>query len=433
MRIQVEFDRYLKYLCEGLGHVDRHDGLIHYCQALMLPLQRKSVEPLAASVEPTRVSARHQSLHHFVAQSNWSDEAIIDRAAAWVVNKMKDTASVYWIVDDTSTPKKGKHSVGVAHQYCGQLGKEANCQVAVSVSLATAQASIPVSWQLYLPKSWRQDRARCEKAGVPEGVGFQTKQEIALGQIGAACARELPRGVVLADAGYGNDHVFREGVDALGLKYMVGVHSTTGVWAPGQGPLPVKTHSGRGRRPKRVRYGPGHQPMSVKALALSLEAKAYRSVSWREGTNKALSSRFAALRVRVAHGDYKRRDVRDVRPEQWLLIEWPSDEAEPTKYWLSTLPPTSTRKALVEAAKMRWRVERDYQELKQELGLNHYEGRGWRGFHHHATLCIAAYGFLVGRRLTYPHSKKNCVSRQTPALPEDYIPRGSPARAEAYR
>lgn len=432
MRIEDQFDGYLKYLCEGLGHIDRHDSLIQYCQALMLPLQRKSVEPLAASIEPTRVSARHQSLHHFVAQSNWSDEAIIDRAAGWVVEKMKDRSAVYWIVDDTSTPKKGKHSVGVAHQYCGQLGKEANCQVAVSVSLATAQASIPVSWQLYLPKSWTQDSARCAQAGVPEGVGFQTKPAIALAHIGAACARELPRGVVLADAGYGNDHGFREGVDGLGLKYMVGVHSTTGVWAPGQGPLPVKTPSGRGRKPKRVRYGPGHQPMSVKALALSLEAKAYRSVSWREGTNKELRSRFAAVRVRVAHGDFKRSDVRDVRPEQWLLIEWPSDEAEPTKYWLSTLPPTSTRKALVEAAKMRWRVERDYQELKQELGLNHYEGRGWRGFHHHATLCIAAYGFLVGRRLAYPHSKKNRVSRQTPALPEDYIPRGSPARSEAY-
>ena len=394
----------------------------------MLPLQRKSVEPLAASIEPTRVSARHQSLHHFVAHSNWSDEAIVDRVAGWVMERMQGGSAMYWIVDDTAMPKKGEHSVGVAHQYCGQLGKEANCQVAVSVSLASAQASIPVSWQLYLPKSWTQDRKRCAQAGVPEGVGFQTKPAMALAQMRAACARELPRGVVLGDAGYGNDHVFREGLDALGLKYMVGVKSNTGVWAPGHGPLAAKAPGVLGRKPKRLRYGPGHEPVSVKALALSLPAKAYRGVTWREGTNEALCSRFAAVRVRVAHRDFKRSEV---RREQWLLIEWPNEEPEPTKYWLSTLPSTTSRKALVKAAKMRWRVERDYQELKHELGLNHYEGRGWRGFHHHATLCIAAYGFLVGRRLAYPGSKKNRVSRQTLTLPEDYIPRGSPARTEA--
>lgn len=430
MRIQAQLDQYLKELCEGLGHVDRHDSLVQYCQALMLPLQRKSVEPLAASIEPTRVSARHQSLHHFVAQSNWSDRRILDRVTAWVVAKMNTTSTVYWIVDDTAVPKKGKHSVGVAHQYCGQLGKEANCQTAVSVSLATAEASLPMSWQLYLPKTWTQDRERCTRAGVPETLRFQTKPAIALEHIHAACASELTRAVVLADAGYGNDHAFREGLDALGLTYVVGVKSNTGVWAPGSGPLPAKAPSAGGRKPTRLRYDAGHKPVSVKALALSLEANAYRRVSWREGTNEALSSRFATVRVRVAHRDFNRSEV---RPEQWLLIEWPSGEPEPTKYWLSTLPPDTSRKALVDAAKMRWRVERDYQELKQELGLNHYEGRGWRGFHHHATLCIAAYGFLVGRRLSHPGSKKNGASRQTLALPEDYIPRGSPARAEAHR
>lgn len=428
MRIQAELERYLNYLCEGLGHVDRHDSLIQYCQALMLPLQRKSVEPLAASIEPTRVSARHQSLHHFVAHSNWSDGAIVDRVTQWVMDKVKDTSTLYWIVDDTGIPKKGKHSVGVAHQYCGQLGKEANCQVAVSVSMATEQASVPVSWQLYLPKSWTQDRQRCTRAGVPEGVGFQTKPAMALEQVRGMCARELARGVVLADAGYGNDHAFREGLDGLGVKYVVGVKTNTGVWAPGQGPLPAKGVGVRGRKPKRLRYGPGHEPVSVKSLALSLDAKAYRSVTWREGTNEALCSRFAAVRVRVAHRDFTRSEV---RREQWLLIEWPDGEPEPTKYWLSTLGSGTSRKGLVEAAKMRWRVERDYQELKQELGLNHYEGRGWRGFHHHATLCIAAYGFLVARRLGYPGSKKNGVSRQAPGVSADYIPRGSPARAEA--
>ena len=426
MRIHAELDRYLGFLCEGLGHADRHAGMVDYCRALMLPLHRKSVEPLAASVDPYHVSARHQSLHHFVAQSAWSDREIFDRVREWVVPKMDTASGVYWIVDDTGFPKKGKHSVGVARQYCGQLGKQDNCQVAVSVSLATESASIPVAWQLYLPKVWAKDAPRRRAGGVPEEVVFATKPAIAMAQLRAACERELPRGVVLADAGYGNDHRFREGLDALGLRYVVGVQPSTGVWAPGTAPLEAKPWTKRGRKPTRRRYAPGHAPVSVKALAKSLAPKAYRTVTWREGTNEVLSSRFAALRVRAAHRDQQRGTLRE---EQWLLIEWPAGEPEPTKYWLSTLPAATSRKALVASAKMRWRIERDYRELKQELGLGHYEGRGWRGFHHHATLCIAAYGFLVAQRLTHPGSKKNRAIRQVPALPEDYTPRGAPARA----
>lgn len=426
--MQGELSRYLKYLCEGLGHADRHDSLVQYCQALMLPLQRKSVEPLAASVDPEHVSARHQSLHHFVAHSNWSDAALLERVWQWVVAQLNTEEGVYWIVDDTGFAKKGEHSVGVGHQYCGQLGKKANCQVAVSVSLATAQASVPIAWQLYLPQAWSADAARRARAGVPEAIRFQTKQQIALEQIGAACERELPRGVVLADAAYGNDHAFREALESLKLSYVVGVQTTTTVWGPGSAPLPPAqaTAGRRGRPPKGLRRDAAHQPVSVKALALSLEAKAFRSVSWREGTNEKLRSRFAALRVRVAHRDYKRTEP---YPEQWLLIEWPAGEGEPSKYWLSTLAKKTSLKALVNAAKMRWRIERDYQELKQELGLGHYEGRGWRGFHHHATLCTAAYGFLVAYRLRHPGSKKNSARRQAPALPRDYLARGSPARA----
>jgi len=270
------------------------------------------------------------------------------------------------------------------------------------------------------------DEARRTKAGVPEDVGFATKAQIALQQLGSACERELPRGVVLADAGYGNDHAFRQGLDALGLRYAVGVQSSTGVWAPGTAPLAAKPHGGVGRKATRQRYAPGHEPVSVQALALALQPRAWRNVTWREGSNEALQSRFASVRVRAAHRDHRRATPRE---EQWLLVEWPQDEAVPTKYWLSTLPATSGRKTLVHTAKMRWRIERDYLELKQELGLSHYEGRGWRGFHHHASLCIAAYGFLVAQRLRHPGSKKNRALRQIPALPEDYVPRGAPAGA----
>lgn len=428
--MQSELDEYLGHLREGLGHSARETGLVDYCRALMLPLKRKSVEPLAASVDPRHVSAKHQSLHHFVAQSSWSERGLLARALDWVVPKMDSAGGVYWIVDDTGMPKKGKHSVGVARQYCGQLGKQDNCQVAVSVSLATASASIPVAWQLYLPKSWAGDAPRRRRAGVPAQVVFQTKPAIALAQLRDACERDLPRGVVLADAGYGNDHAFREGVSALGLRYVAGVGPTTSVWGPGVEPLAPKAYCGRGIRPTRLRYAPGHAPVSVKALALELAPSAYRTVGWREGTNTELRSRFAAVRVRAAHRDQLRRERRE---PQWLLIEWPAGEVEPTKYWLSTLTETTSRKALVYTAKMRWRIERDYRELKQELGLGHYEGRGWRGFHHHATLCIAAYGFLVAHRLTHPGSKKNRKIRQAPALPEDYVPRGAPARAAPCR
>lgn len=428
--MQSELDEYLEHLCEDLGHASRNASLLDYCRALMLPLHRKSVEPLAASVDPLHVSAKHQSLHHFVAQSQWSDSALLDRVLDWVVPKMDTGKGVYWIVDDTGMPKKGSHSVGVARQYCGQLGKQDNCQVAVSVSLATAEASIPVAWRLYLPKGWAEDELRRRRVGVPEDVAFQTKPGIALEQLRETCERDLPRGVVLADAGYGNDHAFREGVSTLGLDYAVGIGPTTSVWAPGVEPLPPEDRPHPGRKSRCMRYAPGHQPISVKELAMELPASAYRTLRWREGTNTELRSRFAALRVRAAHRDHLRAQRRG---EEWLLVEWPTEEPEPTKYWLSTMAPGTSRKALVYTAKMRWRIERDYRELKQELGLSHYEGRGWRGFHHHATLCIAAYGYLVAHRLSHPGSKKNRAIRQVPALPEDYTPRGSPARAAACR
>ena len=422
-----EFEHYINQVCEALGHRDRHRGFADYSRGLMLPLERKSVEPLAAHTDPLHVSAKHQSLHHLVAQSEWSDKAVLKCVRDWVMPKLGPKSRFYWIVDDTGFPKKGVHSVGVARQYCGQLGKQDNCQVAVSVSLASERGSVPIDWRLYLPENWAKDRRRRKKAGVPEELKFQTKPQIALEQLRAAKAAGVPIGVVLADAGYGNETAWREALDEMGLAYCVGVQSVTTVWAAGTGPVPPKAKNKIGRPRTRWQRVRGSTPLSVKGLAETLTPQRWRTVQWREGTNAILSSRFAAVRVRAAHRDEE--GLRAPRAEQWLLIEWPVDQAEPTKYWLATLPADTTLVDLVKTAKMRWRIERDYQDLKQEFGLSHYEGRGWRGFHHHATLCIAAYGFLLADRLKHSGFKKNSTRPKAPRLPAGYTPRGSPAHA----
>ncbi len=429
MDIAKEFDDYMAYLMQGLGHVDRHSGLSGYCTGLMLPLSRKSVEPMAARVDPLHASARHQSLHHFVAKAQWSDQELLRRVAQWVVPVMDFSAGGWWIIDDTGFPKKGTHSVGVTRQYCGVLGKQDNCQVAVSVTLACEEGSLPVAWRLYLPQIWAEDKARRIKAGIPADIAFATKPQIALQQIRGLLNVGAPHHCVLADAGYGIDYAFRQSLSDLGLHYMVGITSAVVVWPPGLEPLPPKPYSGMGRPPVIPRRTAKRQPVNVKTLALGLPDSAFHNISWREGTNEPLAGRFAALRVRCAGGNVGKARL---LPEQWLLIEWPADQAEPEKYYLSTLPETTALNDLVEAAHMRWRIERDYQDLKQDLGLGHYEGRGWRGFHHHATLSIAAYGFLMAQRLkagSDESGKKNFAPRQMSVVPDDYLPRGSPARA----
>jgi SRSO17 transposase len=433
MGASERFDQYMDHLSEGLGHMDRHAGLKGYCTGLILPLARKSVEPMAARVDPMHASARHQALHHFVAKAEWSDQEMLRRVCQWVVPQMDFSRGGWWIIDDTGFPKKGKHSVGVARQYCGMLGKQDNCQVAVSVSLACDQGSVPVAWQLYLPEDWAADPLRRQQAGVPKGLCFATKTQIALQQLHALLAEGAPRHCVLADAGYGVDTAFRQALSDMGLLYAVGVTSAVVVWPPGVEPLPPKRYSGMGRPPVAPRRTAWLQPMSVKALALSLPVHAFHTIGWREGTNESLSGRFAALRVRHAVGNAGRARL---RPLQWLLIEWPADQAEPSKYVLSTLPEDTPINELVSAAHQRWRIERDYQDLKQDFGLGHYEGRGWRGFHHHASLSIAAYGFLMTERLIAHRpvgGKKDFIGRQVPAFPKDYIPRGSPARTAARR
>ena len=422
---ETRFSTYVEELVRVIGHADRARPLRDYCQGLMLPCERKSVEPMAAVTAPERTAAQHQSLLHFVGEGRWSDERVLTKVREMVLPALERHGPIEaWIIDDTGFPKKGVHSVGVARQYCGQLGKQDNCQVAVSLSLGNAHASLPVAYRLYLPQAWASDTARRKKAGVPDEVVFQTKPEIALDQIRAACAAGLPRGVVLMDAGYGTHIDLRTAITALELAYVAGILSNTTVWAPGTGPLPPKPYvPGRGRPTKQLRRDAEHQPVKVKDLAFSLPAKAWRTITWREGTNVPLKSRFARLRIRVAHRDFNRSEP---WPEEWLLIEWPKGEQEPTKYWLSTLPESIGFARLVDLTKLRWRIERDYQELKQEVGLGHFEGRGWRGFHHHATLCIAAYGFLISERETIPPSgSRSTVLFSQLAVPGGYRPRGS--------
>jgi SRSO17 transposase len=410
------------------GHADRIGPLKAYCTGLLLPGERKSVEPMAARLAPERVRQMHQSLHHLVADAPWDDDEVLRQVRYRVLPAMtRQTSVVAWVIDDTGFPKKGRHSVGVARQYCGQLGKQENCRVAVSLSVSTWRASLPIAWRLYVPEAWTDDRDRRQKTGIPDTIAFQTKPQIALAQIRQAVEEAVPPGAVLADAAYGNEMQFRQALTALGLSYLVGIAASTTVWKPGEQPLPAKPWSGRGRPTTLLRRSKTHQPVSVKTLAEALPASAWKAVTWRTGSRKALRSRFAAVRIRPAH----RNDWRSTpHLEEWLLIEWPAGDQEPAKYWLGTVAADLSLRELVRLAKHRWIVERDYEELKQEVGIGHYEGRGWRGFHHHATLCIAAYGFLVAERARFsPSTRVGTVELATPVLPATFRPRGRPRAA----
>jgi SRSO17 transposase len=399
---QMRLAAYLDGLGHAAGHADRVSPLMSYCTGLLLPGERKSVEPMAARLAPDNVRRMHQSLHHLVADAPWSDETLLAEVRSRVLASMRQQGPVVaWIVDDIGFPKKGAYSVGVTRQCCGLLGKQENCRVAVSLSAATWAASLPIAFQLYLPEPWASDENRRHKAGVPEQIGFRTKPQIAMAQIQEAVTAGVPRGVVLAGAGYGDDAEFRGALTELDSCYVVGVQSSTSVWAPGSGPL------------------------SVKQLAETLPESAWKNATWYQGTEHPLRSRFAAVRVRVTHRDHGQAET---NPEEWLLVEWPKSEGEPTMYWLSTVSRDTHLRCLVKMAKHRWIIERDYEELKQELGLGHFEGRGWRGFHHHATLCIAAYGFLVAERISFsPSARAGRLALSAPEVSPTFRPRGCPA------
>lgn len=409
--IADRFAEYVGELTKVVGHSDRAGPLRDYCCGLLATEGRRSVEPMAAVTAPARVSAQHQKLLHFVANAEWSDEQMLAKVRELVTRSLTRQGPIEaWIIDDTSFPKKGRHSVGVHHQYCGQLGKQANCQVAVTLSIANHHGSLPIAYRLYLPRAWTDDRSRRTKAHVPASVRFKTKPQIALEQIRAAVAAKVAPGAVLIDASYGTNSALRRAITGLGLSYVAAIIST------------VKVRPVRKDNPKPPR-------VSVEALARSLPKHAWRTITWREGSNTRLRSRFARVRVRAAPIRGEARFA-----EETLLIEWPKDDVAPTKFWLATVDHDMPFRDLVDLAKLRWRIERDYQELKQEIGLGHYEGRTWRGFHHHGTMSIAAYGFLISERERIPPSGPDrAAAIEKSAIPSGCRPRGAPDPAAAPR
>jgi SRSO17 transposase len=380
-KLERELTEYVDSLVEGMGREERRRAMGLYVTGLLLDGERKSIEPMAARLvdSAAEVEAMRQRLQQCVTVSDWPDDELRRRLALKFDAELPGVEAL--VIDDTGFPKKGKASVGVARQYSGTLGRTDNCQVATSLHLASEAGSACIAMRLYLPEAWVNDLPRRKKVGVPESTPFRKKWETALEQIDNAIAWGVCKYLVLADAGYGDVGEFRAGLTARGLEYIVGVQGAVMVWPPGEKP------------------DAGGGPRTVAEVAKSLGRGAYTRVTWREGSKGRQSSRFAAMRVRVATGH--RRGQAAGEP-QWLLCAWPRGEDEPAKYWLSTLPIGASLKDLVRGAKLRWRVERDYQEMKQELGLDHFEGRTWRGFHHHATLCAMAHGFLALRRALFP-------------------------------
>jgi len=363
-----------------------------YALGLLSDGERKSMEPIAsrASGSPEHTHAVHERLIHFLAASPWSDAAVRSHAARHAVDAMQQHGPIAtWVIDDTGFLKQGKHSPGVQRQYTGSAGKTANCQIGVSLVLATEHAHVTTDFHLYIPESWAQDRARCQRAHIPDDVGYSPKWCLALDMVERALADGLPKGVVLADCDYGNKSLFRDTLETLGLQYAVEVQSTTKLRRVGS----------RGRLGERI---------SVAELGAMLRPN-LRTISWREGSKAVLRSRFARMRVVVD------RDDGPLRSEQWLLIEWPDGEPAPTKFVLSTLPKSTSCKQMVRTFKSRWRIERSYQDLKGELGLDHYEGRSFIGWHHHVSVVLACYAFLVAELArSFPPSDR--TTRLTRAL-----------------
>ena len=341
---------------------------------------------------PKSVRVTQRALHYFVGQADWSDGAVLDAVRARVLPVIAQSGPIRgWMLNDIGTPKKGTHSVGVVRQSCGHLGRQDNCQVAVTLSVANDQASLPIAHRLFLPRAWADQPRRRARVGVPDEVAYQTRPQIALAQVCAALAAGVPPAPVLAGVGYGIDSDFRDALTKLGLQYVVGIQPSTSLWLPRVEPA----RTDRGKSSSVAGRNQDPKPVSATELVTGIPKSGWRPVTWLEGGDALLTSRFAAVRVRSAHGDEWRSAP---RPEEWLLVEWPTGQPEPIGYWLATLPETTPRRTLVNLAKLRWQIERDHQELEQDFGFGHYGGRSWRGFHHHATLRIAAYGFRISER-----------------------------------
>jgi len=424
-RLDRELREFLDTMTDEMGRPERRAAMRAYVTGLLLDGDRKSVEPMASRLvdDESEIEAMRQRLLGCVAESGWSDAELFRRLSLKLDRGLPGIEA--FVIDDTGFPKKGVHSVGVARQYSGTLGRTDNCQVATTLHLAGEAGSGCIGLSLYLSEQWASDAPRRAKTGVPEAVQFRRKWEIALAQIDDALAWGVRRHVVLADAGYGDSMEFRDGLGIRGLEYVLAVSGAPIVWRSESDPRILVRAPGESGRRTRF-YDEKYPPLSIIELAPQLK---FRTVTWRDGSRGWQSSRFAATRIRTAHHHHKSWPP---GTEQWLLCEWSASAKAPHKFHLSNLPKNTSLRTLVRFAKLRWRVERDYQEMKQEIGLDHFEGRSWRGFHHHGALCAAAHGFLALRRALFPPEQDQMVAadgaspspanssslaRQLPALP----------------
>jgi SRSO17 transposase len=396
-RIRTRLAAFAEDVFASIPRKDQRRWGQSYLRGLLLDGKRKSIQPMAARLargDPAADAyALEQALQQFVNQSPWDPTAVRRRLAQRMTAAIQPTA---WVIDDTAFPKFGRYSVGVAPQYCGALGKVANCQVGVSVHAATDQASCPIDWRLFLPEAWDTDAERRRKAHVPRGECHRPKWQLALELLDELVGWGLVPPVVLADAAYGEVGEFRLGLEQRELAYVVQVPGTISAYAEDVTPEPV-AYAGRGRRPM-PRYR--QRRSSLRQLVVEVGDQASRTVAWRQGADgQQLVSRFVALRVRPAGIKLRRATQGGELQVRWLVAEWLQGEPEPVKYWLANLPADSSLERLVGLAKLRWRVEHDYRELKDALGLDHFEGRSWQGWHHHVTLVSVAHAFVTLQRL----------------------------------
>jgi SRSO17 transposase len=387
---KTRLDSWLTPFLDALGDKRRRPWAPLYIMGLLLPGDRKSMQPISSRVAPEDV----EQVHHFVATSCW-DTAPLEEVLCHKVDEMLGGDDAYLIVDDTGLPKKGTESVGVAHQYCGALGKQANCQCLVSLTLARDDVPAPVGLRLYLPQSWTQDTARCERAKVPATIGYRPKWRIALDEIDRVRAAGVRFGCTLADAGYGACGEFRHGLSQRGLAWAVGILSTQNMYSEDvKVSRPRRSRSGAGR--PRIHPKVGESPCSA---AQFIEKRGnFRHVTWRTGSKGPLTGDFAIVRVRPADGAEGRDGVHMPGDPAWLVCERLSNGDR--KFYLVNLPPAASRREIVAAIKARWACEQMHQQAKEELGLDHFEGRSWFGLHHHALLTMIAFAFLLHVRAT---------------------------------
>jgi SRSO17 transposase len=396
---QSRLVQYMSGVGDALGNKKRRESFAAYVLGLLSNIDRKSAEPIAAlaTSDPALCDMWHQRLLHFLADSPWSDQAVRRVAAQHAIEAMQAHEPVRtWIIDDTGFIKQGSHSVGVQRQYTGSAGKITNCQIAVSLSVATRSAHVPIDFALYLPESWTSDPARRAECKIPVDVLFKTKHDLALDLIVSAVDDKVPGDILLADSAYGDSYEFREAVRVLGFDYAVGIHATTRLWRL----------DGQERR--------RGEPLTARAIADMLPLRVFRTITWRDGTmpgkRSKLRSRFHFCRVKVAHDDGTDAACRE---PVWLIVEWPEGETAPSKFALTTLRRTMSKKQIVRTLKERYRTERVYEEMKGQLGLDHFEGRSFPGWHHHVSVALCCYAFVIGERMRHfpPEAERPSVAR----------------------